>query len=80
ERFGAAIRIPRRKFTSKRFHESIRALLENPEYKVKAMELMEESSQIEGARNVAVFLEKTFNREKEDIHIPRTPYTINRKS
>lgn len=60
-RFGAAIRISRRKVDKKRLQESIEALLSNPQYKKKAQELMRESSQINGAKNTAMFLTMTFN-------------------
>jgi UDP:flavonoid glycosyltransferase YjiC (YdhE family) len=75
-RFGAAIRIPRRKLSRKRLHESISELLKNPQYKEKAKELMKESSKINGPENVAYFLKNTFNHENESIDIPRTPYTL----
>jgi len=75
-RFGAAIRIPRRKLTKKRLQESISELLSNPQYKEKAKELMTESSKINGSKNTAYFLRNTFNQDKENIKIPKTPYTL----
>ncbi len=66
-RFGAAIRISRRKFSKKRFHTCISQLLADPLYKTRAEALKAESKKINGPLNAANFLKKTFNHEKESV-------------
>jgi UDP:flavonoid glycosyltransferase YjiC (YdhE family) len=79
-RYGSAINISRKKISKKLITHSINELINNPKYKQKAKELMNESLKINGAFNVASFLKDTFDNDKKTI-IPKTPYTIqfNRK-
>jgi len=62
-RFGAAIRLTRRNFSTARFHQCLDELLTNPQYKKKAEELRLESLKIDGSKNVADFLKSTFNTD-----------------
>jgi len=62
-RFGAAIRLTRRNFSTARFHQCLDELLTNPQYKKKAEELRLESLKIDGSKSVADFLKSTFNTD-----------------
>lgn len=59
-RYGSALRISRRKLNKKRFQKAVYALIENPEYKEKALELKKEAEQFDGSQYVAEILRNKF--------------------